>query len=109
MKEDTLNLGKFCGSTNVGVHGQVVIPAEVRHELGIEPGIKLLVFAQPRHQAFILIKVEALHQFVQTLTNQLGQFDQPTHGLEQNRKNRTDKSTTDRHKTKGKQSLIQRL
>jgi len=36
---------KFYGSVTVGERGQVVIPAEARKDFGIQPGDKLLVFA----------------------------------------------------------------
>ena len=37
----------FYGSATVGERGQVVIPAEARQELGIEPGDKVLFMHHP--------------------------------------------------------------
>ncbi|MGB5933119.1 MAG: AbrB/MazE/SpoVT family DNA-binding domain-containing protein [Anaerolineae bacterium] len=36
--------GKCYGSTTVSERGQVVIPAEARREMALEPGTKLLIF-----------------------------------------------------------------
>jgi AbrB family looped-hinge helix DNA binding protein len=36
--------GKYYGSTTVSERGQIVIPAEARREMGLEPGTKLLLF-----------------------------------------------------------------
>ena len=44
MSNESRRLGQCYGVTTVSCRGQVVIPAEARRELGIEPGTKLLVF-----------------------------------------------------------------
>ncbi len=36
--------GKCYGSTTVSERGQIVISAEARREMGLEPGTKLLIF-----------------------------------------------------------------
>jgi len=33
----------FCGSATVGTKGQIVIPAEAREKLGIQPGDKVFI------------------------------------------------------------------
>ena len=38
--------GKYYGSTTVSERGQIVIPAEARREMGLEPGAKLLIFGR---------------------------------------------------------------
>ena len=50
----------FRGSVTVGERGQVVIPAEVREEMGIVAGDKLLVFAGPRGSMVALSKLSSL-------------------------------------------------
>ncbi len=62
---------KCYGSMTVGGHGQVVIPAEARKELGLNVGDKLLVFAAIRGEGLLLIKAEQLGQLVNTMTEQL--------------------------------------
>jgi AbrB family looped-hinge helix DNA binding protein len=55
----------FHGATTVGERGQVVIPAQARRELEIEPGDKLLVFCHPFGSSLILTKTEALRSTIQ--------------------------------------------
>lgn len=78
---DITSLLKFYSSTTVRGHGQTVIPAEVRRELGIKRGTKLLVFVPFHHQGLVLLKAEAIQQIQQLLnsmTTQLGEFDKLT-------------------------------
>ncbi|HVJ48851.1 AbrB/MazE/SpoVT family DNA-binding domain-containing protein [Desulfitobacterium sp.] len=55
--------GKFYGSTVMGERGQVVIPAEAREEIGIEPGEKFLVLGNKRKGVIILFKSEVMTKF----------------------------------------------
>lgn len=73
-KKDITSLGKFYGSATVGRHGQVVIPAEARRQLGIGTGSKLLVFVPANHQMLGFLKAEALQQLVSLLTSRLGEI-----------------------------------
>ena len=50
----------FRGSVTVGERGQVVIPAEVREEIGINAGDKLLVFSRPDGGMVVLSKLSSL-------------------------------------------------
>ncbi|HMS55168.1 MAG TPA: AbrB/MazE/SpoVT family DNA-binding domain-containing protein [Fimbriimonadaceae bacterium] len=58
----------FYGSVTVGERGQIVIPAEARAELGINPGDKLLVMRHPLHQGLMVFQFEAVTSFVAGLT-----------------------------------------
>jgi len=55
----------FHGATTVGERGQVVIPAQARRELEIEPGDRLLVFCHPFGSSLILSKTESLRAAIQ--------------------------------------------
>lgn len=81
---DITKLLEFYGSTTVQGHGQAVIPAEVRRELDIKPGTKLLVFVPFHRQALILLKVEAIQQIQQLIdsmsTQLVGSAKQFSHG-----------------------------
>ncbi len=57
---------KCVGSMTIGPRGQVVIPASVRRELGIETGATLLVFVGFRKRGLILLKADAVEQLVST-------------------------------------------
>lgn len=45
--EDPIDQIECYGSTTLGKRGQVVIPAELRDELDVEPGDKLIAFSIP--------------------------------------------------------------
>ncbi|MFN8221116.1 MAG: AbrB/MazE/SpoVT family DNA-binding domain-containing protein [Fimbriimonadales bacterium] len=54
----------FYGSVTVGERGQIVVPAEARAALGIEPGDKLLVMKHPLHHGLMVFKFEAVREFL---------------------------------------------
>ncbi|RJQ52858.1 MAG: AbrB/MazE/SpoVT family DNA-binding domain-containing protein [Actinobacteria bacterium] len=58
------------GSATVGERGQVVIPAEARNELEIQPGDKLLVFNGPGG-GVIFMKADALAEHLEKATKRL--------------------------------------
>jgi AbrB family looped-hinge helix DNA binding protein len=62
----------FYGSVTVGERGQIVIPAEARGEMGIEPGDKLLVMRHPGHKGLVIIKFDAMKEFLEELEESLG-------------------------------------
>lgn len=55
----------FYGSATVGERGQIVIPAEARSELGIQPGDKLLILKHPVYQGLMVAKFEAMNDFIE--------------------------------------------
>lgn len=68
------------GMVTVGERGQIVIPAEARRDLGIEPGDKLIVMRHLGHAGIIAFKMQAVREFlemfqreVQRLEHQLAQ------------------------------------
>jgi AbrB family looped-hinge helix DNA binding protein len=54
----------FYGSVTVGERGQVVIPAEARHELGYYPGDKLLVMRHPVYAGIMMCRIDAVRSFL---------------------------------------------
>ena len=86
---------KCFGSATVGSRGQVVIPASVRKELGLETGAKLLVFIGPGKRGLFLFKADAVEQIVSMLTERLS-------GIEKILKNYTSEAMTDSSKGKRK-------
>ena len=54
----------FYGSVTVGERGQIVIPAEARVEMDIEPGDKLLVMRHPIHKGLVVVKFDAMREFL---------------------------------------------
>lgn len=54
----------FYGAVTVSERGQIVIPARARRDLGIDPGDKLLVLADPE-QGIALMTIELLMRNLQ--------------------------------------------
>lgn len=54
----------FYGTVSVGERGQVVIPAEARKALNIGPGDKLLIMGHPSGKGLVLIKMDAMREFM---------------------------------------------
>lgn len=61
----------FYGSVTVGERGQIVIPAEARSEMEILPGDKLLVMKHPIHKGLVVVKFEAMKDFLEELDHGL--------------------------------------
>ena len=55
----------FHGSVTVGERGQVVIPADARREMGIEPGERLLVFRHSGESMLLMTKIDAFQRFLE--------------------------------------------
>ncbi len=53
----------------VGERGQIVIPAEARHNLNLQPGDKMLIMRHPSGQGLILFKIETARRFLQLMLN----------------------------------------
>lgn len=71
--------GKFYGSTVMGERGQVVIPAEARDEIGIEPGEKLVVFGNKRRGVVILFKSDVMTRFADMMFRKTRFFEEMFH------------------------------
>lgn len=59
---------EFYGSTTVGERGQVVLPADLRKKLDINPGDKLLVMTNGPMGAIGLVKAEVLNLMMEHMT-----------------------------------------
>ncbi len=67
MAEESRFKDIFLGSVTVGERGQVVIPAEARERLGIQPGEKLLAFIHPTDTGVAFVKVGGLLAYSEVL------------------------------------------
>jgi AbrB family looped-hinge helix DNA binding protein len=56
---------EFCGTTNIGERGQVVIPKEAREALGILPGDTMV--SMIHNHALILFPKKHMESFVKAL------------------------------------------
>jgi AbrB family looped-hinge helix DNA binding protein len=64
---------EFYGAVTMGERGQVVIPAQARKKLGIEPGDKLLVHAASSGHALVLIPAKRLMAMMRKLEELTGE------------------------------------
>lgn len=65
----------FYGSVTVGERGQIVIPAEARSELGIQPGDKLLVMRDPKHPGLMVCSFGVMNEFLEEIKSRLAQAE----------------------------------
>jgi len=65
---------KLYGTATVGSKGQVVIPADAREELNIQPGDRLYVLGSMHGNGIILLKEEMLEHIVQEISVQIEGF-----------------------------------
>ena len=73
--------GKCYGSTVMGERGQVVIPAEAREEVGIEPGEKLIVFGNPNRGVIIIFKSDIMARFADMMFKKASFFEEMFKGI----------------------------
>ena len=65
---------RMYGTATVGTKGQIVIPAEARDDLNIQPGDKLYIANASHGAGFICIKEEMLEEMVARLSEHLESF-----------------------------------
>ncbi len=66
----------FYGAATVGERGQIVIPVEARKRYGIETGDKILIMGAPHDRGLMLIKIEAMREFMTTILSDLQEMEQ---------------------------------
>ena len=67
---------KFYGSTTIGERGQIVIPAEARHDLEITPSSKIMVFSDPSGKGLIIMKAESVSEILTQTSHMLNGFQE---------------------------------
>lgn len=60
---------KLYGTATVGTKGQIVIPADAREELCIEPGDRLYIAGSPENKVLFCLKEEQLRAHIEQLTS----------------------------------------
>lgn len=61
----------FYGAATVGERGQIVIPVEARKKYNIETGDKILIMGAPHEKGLMLVKIDAMREFMMTLLSDL--------------------------------------
>ncbi len=67
---------KLYGTATVGSKGQVVIPADAREELKIQPGDRLYVLGSMHGNGLVLLKEDMIEHVVQQMSEQIEGFRQ---------------------------------
>ena len=65
---------KLYGTATVGTKGQIVIPADARDELNIQPGDRLYVMNAMHGAGLVLLKEEMLESFIEQIMAQVEAF-----------------------------------
>ncbi|MER3473520.1 MAG: AbrB family transcriptional regulator [Armatimonadota bacterium] len=63
------------GMVTVGERGQIVIPAEARRDLGIEPGDKIIIMRHPGHAGIIAFKMQAVKEFLEMFQREMERLE----------------------------------
>ena len=73
MKSTTFSKHKpsILGITTVNDKGQVVIPAEARTAIDLQPGDKLLAMIHPSREGVVLLKPDGLESYAKQMLEQL--------------------------------------
>lgn len=66
----------FYGAATVGERGQIVIPVEARKRYNIETGDKILIMGAPHDRGLMLIKIDAMREFMNTILSDLQHMEQ---------------------------------
>ena len=66
----------FYGAATVGERGQIVIPVEARKRYNIETGDKILIMGAPHERGLMLIKFDAMREFMNTILADLQHMEQ---------------------------------
>ena len=61
----------LAGTATVGPKGQVVIPAEVREQMGIAPGSKLVVLYVKHKKSVAMVPVEQVQRLIDAMGEDL--------------------------------------
>jgi AbrB family looped-hinge helix DNA binding protein len=62
---------KIIGTATLNDKGQLVIPVEARHKLGLEPGSRIVIMSSPEKPSLTLVKAEVLEEMVRDLADAL--------------------------------------
>ena len=66
----------FYGAATVGERGQIVIPVEARKRYNIETGDKILIMGAPHERGLMLVKIDAMREFMNTILSDLEHMEQ---------------------------------
>ena len=66
---------KFYGAVVVGERGQIVIPAEARRDMKINPGEKLIILGGPQGGGLMITKAESILEFLGTAVEHMTRFE----------------------------------
>ena len=69
---DSGHFPKILGTASLNEKGQLVIPAEARHKLGLSAGSRVVIMSSNQKPALILFKAEEVEAMVKNLTDALG-------------------------------------
>lgn len=65
----------FYGTATVGERGQIVIPAEARGDMDMNPGDKLIIMRHPIHKGLMLFKIDAMRSFLDDFAENLDRLE----------------------------------
>jgi AbrB family looped-hinge helix DNA binding protein len=65
----------FYGTATLGERGQLVIPAEARATMDMQPGDKILIMRHPVQKGLVMFKLSHARQFLEEFSRTLDQME----------------------------------
>jgi len=65
----------FYGTATVGERGQIVIPAELRKEMALQAGDKVLIWKHPSGKGIMMFPVDSVREFMTRMLASLQQVE----------------------------------
>jgi len=62
------------GTTVMGERGQIVIPKELRDEIGLEAGSRVVLMRHGKHGPVVMFPVEQMQDFMQQMTARIAKL-----------------------------------
>jgi AbrB family looped-hinge helix DNA binding protein len=68
---NTPHFPKILGTATLNEKGQLVIPVDARHQLGLTAGSRVVIMGRPEKPGLVLLKAEDVEAMVQKLADAL--------------------------------------
>ncbi|MFZ2804441.1 MAG: AbrB/MazE/SpoVT family DNA-binding domain-containing protein [Patescibacteria group bacterium] len=73
LKKSTPSDG-YMGTTTVGERGQIVIPKELRDEVGLDPGSRVVLMRHGKHGPIVMFPLDQMNEFMAQMTSRIAKL-----------------------------------
>ena len=83
--------GNYYCSVTVGELGQIVLPADIRKDFGIQPGDKILVYGRMDHGRIELFTADLVTKLMNQTLEEIGGLEKVVREIKETKKDTSDK------------------